>query len=80
MIAAVLKGQYAMPSRCSSCPVFKPKVEDFVCGIRFAAKCMATGICFGKEDEEFLYKGRKRPNWCPLIEVDGDAVQKKEKA
>jgi hypothetical protein len=28
MIAAVLKGQYAMPARCDSCPVFKPKMED----------------------------------------------------
>lgn len=76
MIAAVLQGQYAMPSRCSSCPVFKPGVEDFVCGVRFAAKCMATGICFGKEDEEFLYKGRKRPNWCPLIEMEGQNAAK----
>lgn len=77
MIAAVLKGQYAMPTRCDSCPVFKPKVEDFVCGISFAAKCMADGRCFGKEDEEFLYTGRKRPNWCPLIEVEGQNAAKR---
>lgn len=80
MIAAVLKRQYAMPSRCDSCPVFKPQLTDFVAGLIVHPKCMAAGISFGKEDEEFLYKGRKRPNWCPLIEVDGDAVQKKEKA
>lgn len=76
MIAAVLKGQYAMPSRCSSCPVFKPKMEDFVCGVRVSAKCMAAGISFGKEDEEFLHTGRKRPNWCPLIEVEGQNAAK----
>lgn len=70
MIAAVLKGQYAMPTRCDSCPVFKPQLTDFVEGFIVHAKCMATGISFGKDDEELLYRGRKRPNWCPLIEME----------
>ena len=67
MIVAELKGQYAMPSCCAKCPIYKPslKTED----LYINGSCKAADKIYSREEELNYSVGRVRPEWCVLKQI-----------